>query len=202
MDVLNVICLKLARALRFQANLTICFWGDCVLVAAHIINRLFVPILNHQTPFEILYQTSPSYSHLRVFECLAFTSNPFCHHDKFLQRGVPCVFIGFPSNQNGYRLYNLLTHQCFVSRDVRFSEHILPYKLFSHTPPAEVIIPSSTELSPLTNPVDSLPPAGSPFPCVPHDPPLRKSTRPTTKPTWHDDYVMITHLSHLPPTKL
>lgn len=52
----------------------------------------------------------------------------------------------------GYKLYNLLTHSSFVSRDVRFFEHIMPYKLFSDVPstPASdfpILIHPSSNLS-------------------------------------------------------
>lgn len=40
------------------------------------------------------------------------------------------MFLGYPSNKKGYRLLNLLTDIVFVSRDVRFFEHIFPYKVF------------------------------------------------------------------------
>ena len=37
------------------------------------------------------------------------------------------MFLGYPTNQNGYKFYNLLTHSEFVSRDAMFYEHIFPY---------------------------------------------------------------------------
>ncbi|XP_074347249.1 uncharacterized protein LOC141686088 [Apium graveolens] len=47
--------------------------------------------------------------------------------DKFDQQGVPCVFIGYPPHQKGYKLLDLATKKEFVSRDVVFHERIFPY---------------------------------------------------------------------------
>lgn len=44
--------LEVARAVRFQANLPIRFWGECVLSAAYLINRLPTPVLKGKSPYE------------------------------------------------------------------------------------------------------------------------------------------------------
>lgn len=42
--------LEMGKALRFQVGLPLHFWGDCVLTAAYITNRLPTPILKNRTP--------------------------------------------------------------------------------------------------------------------------------------------------------
>jgi hypothetical protein len=90
--------LKTARALHFQSHLPITFWGECILSAVHIINRLSTLLLHKKTPFEILYNKLPDYSRMRVFGCVAFATivNP---SSKFSPRATKCIFLGYPMGQ-------------------------------------------------------------------------------------------------------
>ena len=88
--------LETARALRFQSHLPIKFWGECVLTtAAYLINCLPTPLLSKKSPFEILYNKPPSYSHMRVFGCLAYATSVH-PPSKFSPRAHRCVFLGYP----------------------------------------------------------------------------------------------------------
>ena len=64
--------LNVARALRFQANLPIQFWGECAMATTYLINLTPTPLLNGKTPYEILFQRLPPYSHIRIFGCLCY----------------------------------------------------------------------------------------------------------------------------------
>lgn len=119
--------LEVARALKFQSGLPISHWGECVLTAVHIINRLPTTALQNQIPYEVLFKKPVNYEELKTFGCLAFSCNPSHSGDKFLPRGVPCVFLGYPPTQKGFRLLNLLSKEIFVSRDVAFHEDIFPF---------------------------------------------------------------------------
>ncbi|XP_057520839.1 uncharacterized protein LOC130801095 [Amaranthus tricolor] len=119
--------LNVARALRFQANLPIYFWGESVLTAAHLINRTPTPLLQNKSPFEILFNKTPSYDTIRTFGCLFFAQNQKTNGDKFASRSRKCVFMGYPFGQKGWKLFDLDSKQFFVSRDVKLFEDVFPF---------------------------------------------------------------------------
>jgi hypothetical protein len=139
--------LNIARALRFQGDLPISFWGECVLTAGYLINRTPTPVLRGKTPYEMLYGQAPSYDHLKVFGCLCYAHNLGKTSDKFASRSRKCVFVGYPSGKKGWKLFDLDSQRYFVSRDVKFFETEFPYAHTSEegaTPSVEPV-----ELSPL-----------------------------------------------------
>ena len=62
--------LTVARALFFQSKVPLKFWGECVLTATHIINRLPSSTLNNKSPYEILHNEVLDYINFKVFEII------------------------------------------------------------------------------------------------------------------------------------
>ncbi|OMO88956.1 Integrase, catalytic core [Corchorus capsularis] len=119
--------LNVARSLRFQASLPIDFWGECVLHAVFLINRIPTKVLGNVTPFQKLFNESPNIDVLKVFGSLAFASNHSNIKNKFDSRSIKSVFLGFQPGVKGYKLYDLQNNKKNLSRDVTFYEHIYPF---------------------------------------------------------------------------
>ncbi|GKC47944.1 putative RNA-directed DNA polymerase [Tanacetum coccineum] len=84
-------------------------------------------VLSGKSPYELVYKSEPSYSHIRTFGCLCF-STVLNNNDKFVERSDKCVFIGYSMDKKGYKLYSLESKQVLFSRDVRFYETVYPFK--------------------------------------------------------------------------
>ena len=62
--------LNVARSLYFQSHLPVQYLGNAVLTSVYLINRLPCPLLSHKSPYKVLLNKIPNYSHLKVFGCL------------------------------------------------------------------------------------------------------------------------------------
>ena len=119
--------LETARALRFEANLPKGFWGECVLTAAYIINRLPSKVTKDKTPYEIIFHQKPDYEIMKIFGCLAYFKSNETKGDKFEARGRPGIFLGYPQGTKGYKIFDIKNKKIIVSRDVRFHENQFPF---------------------------------------------------------------------------
>ncbi|KAL4340022.1 hypothetical protein GQ457_08G034200 [Hibiscus cannabinus] len=119
--------LAVARALFFQSRVPIRFWGECLLTATYIINRLPSKSLDGKSPYELLHSQPPTYSHLKTFGCMCFVSTLKSSRDKFTERALPGVFIGYASGVKGYKVYVLQSRSIVISRNVVFHEDIFPF---------------------------------------------------------------------------
>ncbi|CAL1400086.1 unnamed protein product [Linum trigynum] len=107
----------------------------------------------NRSPFHVLFGKDPSYHHLRSFGCLVYARDNRRALDKFAERGRACIFVGYPSTQRGYRVFDLEDKRIYTSRDVKFLEAVYPYHLHAN-PSSTFMHAQSTRPSPvITEPV-------------------------------------------------
>ena len=76
-----------------------------------------------------------------MFGCECFASTIAATRTKFNPRSRRCVFIGYPFNVKGYKVFDLNSHLVFISRDVIFHESIFPNKTSNSCPSNEPFVP-------------------------------------------------------------
>ena len=113
-----------ARSLLLSSGVPSIFWGEALLTATYVINRIPTAHNSGLSPFEKLYGESPDYSSLRVFGCTCFVLRPHVERNKLSPRSALCVFLGYGIGQKGYRCFDPVSQKLYVSRHVTFLEHI------------------------------------------------------------------------------
>ncbi|KAL0667809.1 hypothetical protein Bca4012_030513 [Brassica carinata] len=114
--------MEVARSMMFHTNVPKRFWGDAVLTACYLINRIPTRILQDQSPYEVLNRNKSSIEHMRVFGCLCFVLIPGERRDKLAAKSTKAVFIGYSPHQKGYKCYVQESRRVLISRDVKFVE--------------------------------------------------------------------------------
>ena len=92
----------LVNAMLETAGLPKEWWGEAILTACHVLNK--VPTKNKEiTPFKEWEKKRLSLSYLRTWDCLAKVNVPINKKRKFGPKTVDCVFLGYAIHSVGYR---------------------------------------------------------------------------------------------------
>ncbi|CAN6687056.1 unnamed protein product [Malus baccata var. baccata] len=118
--------LETARALLIGASVPKRFWPEAVTYAVYVINRMPSRVVEFRTPLQVLTEHVPVVSTNtltpRVFGCVAYVHIHKIHRSKLDPCALRCVFVGFASQQKGYKCYHPETRHMYVTMDVTFSE--------------------------------------------------------------------------------
>lgn len=121
--------LEVARAIMFSTMVPKRFWGEAVLTAAYLINRMPSRVLKFKTPHNLFTQFFPHSQTisnnlpLKIFGCTAFVHIYDHHRTKLDPRSHKCLFIGYSSRKKGYKCYCPTNHKIYETRDVTFFEN-------------------------------------------------------------------------------
>ena len=122
-------------ALLSHAHTPLRFWDDAFQSACYLINRLPTSILQFQSPYEKLFNTSPDYLFLKTFGCSCWPNlRPYNTH-KLQPRSTQCVFLGYSLIHKGYKCLHLPSNRLYISRDVVFDETTFPFHQYSSSSP-------------------------------------------------------------------
>ena len=138
--------IETTRTLLIHGEVLEIFWGDAILTACYLINRMPSSVLKNNIPHSILFPHDPFHPlPLRVFRSACFVHNFSPGFDKLCPRSHKCVFLEFTRSQKGYKCFSPFLNRYFVSADVTFDEFSLYFK--SQSSP---LTPSNPDNSPST----------------------------------------------------
>ncbi|KAK3014747.1 hypothetical protein RJ639_009902 [Escallonia herrerae] len=98
----NCHLLEVVRASLIEAHLPLSYWGEALISAAYLINRVPSRTIDYQTPSQALVE-----------------------RNKLSPRALQCVFVGYAAHQKGYRCYHPPTRKMFITLDVVFHEDLM-----------------------------------------------------------------------------
>ena len=87
--------LDVVRATTIAASTPSQFWGEAALNSVYTINRCPSPIVQIQTPYDLLFSSSPSYDLPRVFGCIYFVLLRDHERNKLHSRSRLCCFLRY-----------------------------------------------------------------------------------------------------------
>ncbi|RDY13118.1 hypothetical protein CR513_02010, partial [Mucuna pruriens] len=122
----NRYLVETARTLLLSANVPTNHWGEAILTACFLINRMPSASLENQIPHSILFPKDKMY-HVppKVFGCVCFVHDVSLGRDKLSARAIKCVFLGYSRLQKGYKCYSPSTKRHYMSADVTFFEETM-----------------------------------------------------------------------------
>ncbi|RVW89100.1 Retrovirus-related Pol polyprotein from transposon TNT 1-94 [Vitis vinifera] len=125
--------LEVARCLMFSSNVPNYFWGEAILTATYLINRMPSRVLTFQSPRQLFLKQFP-HTHaassdlpLKVFGCTTFVHVYPQNRSKFAPRANKCIFLGYSPTQKGYKCYSPTNKRFYTTMDVSFFEHVFFY---------------------------------------------------------------------------
>ena len=124
----NRTLLDMTRCMMAQANLPISFWGDAILTAAYILNRVPSQSVS-STPYELWKGEKPNLEHLRPWGSAGYVHNTSHKYGKLGPRARKHIFIRYSESSKGYVMYGEHPDGGMTeteSRDIDFIETDFP----------------------------------------------------------------------------
>ena len=129
--------LEVTRSLMFTTHMPKCFWGEAILIATFLINRMPSKIVSMKTPLDTLLQSYPnSQLHhtlpLKTFGCTSSVHYIAPSRSKLEPCAIKCVLLGYSSTKHGYKCFDPISGKLFITMDVKFFEknHTFPSPLY------------------------------------------------------------------------
>lgn len=117
---------EMVRCMLNEANLPQTFWGEAIMTANYLQNRMATSATN-KTPYEILHKRRPQMKDMEIFGSPCYVKTPMINRSKLDNSSREMILLGYdPNNSNIYRCYDKDSCKIVVSRDVIFTKPTEP----------------------------------------------------------------------------
>ena len=128
---MNRTLMSTTRALLHHSGVPHRHWGEALMTAAYLRNRVPSRSIGGKTPLSLWdseLSASPNPLPLRVFGCECWALDTTPNKGKLEARAWHCVFLGYNWLRKSYRVLRLDNNEIISSRDVRFNERVFPFR--------------------------------------------------------------------------
>jgi hypothetical protein len=137
---LNRSLITMVRAMLLDGKLPLRFWGDAVLTACYLRNRL--PIgPNGTTPEEAYSGRKPNVGHLRAYGSVAYAHIPAETRLKIAPTAEKTCLVGYMPTARQYRLYSPERRRIVIATAPKFDENKRLDYNWEETLPGDLVIP-------------------------------------------------------------
>ena len=205
----NRTLLEMTRSMLKHMNVPNWMLGEAVRHATYLINRIATRSLIDKKPYAALRGRKPNLGHIKIFGCVCYARTTTAGRKKLDDRSRTLVHLGTEPGSKAYRLLDPTSKKIIVSRDVIFDEDKVwnwnatgrtedsgsgsfevDIRKFEDTSSAQAI--SDDEGNEEVNEEDGE--SDEEGDVQSDEPPLRRSTRVSMKPSYLDDYVLLAEL--------
>lgn len=121
---INRTILEKARSILKTACLGKEFWAEAAHTSVYLYNRTIKSKMD-TTSYQKIFGQVPDVGHLKIFGCVCYNHIDTTGQDKLENRVQKCLFVGYPDQHKGYRLWNITKQKIVVGRSVTFDERSL-----------------------------------------------------------------------------
>ena len=202
----NRTLMEMTRSMMKHMSVPSYLWGEAVRHSTYLINRVATRTLKLQTPYESYKKKKPNVGHLRVFGCVCYAKNEAPHLKKLDDRSKELVHLGIEPGSKAYRLYDPTNRRVVVSRDVIFAESkqwkwnekethkpiMITLPMASSESTSDTVAEEDESEHAYSNDEETEETEETEDQVI-----LRRSTRQTSRPSYLDDYVLMSEIEEI-----
>ena len=202
----NRTLMEMTRSMMKHMSVPSYLWGEAVRHSTYLIHRVATRTLRLQTPYECYKKKKPNVGHLRVFGCVCYAKNEAPHLKKLDDRSRELVHLGIEPGSKAYRLYDPTNRRVVVSRDVIFAESkqwkwneketdkptMITLPMASSESTSDTVAEEDESEHAYSNDEETEETEETEDQVI-----LRRSTRQTSRPSYLDDYVLMSEIEEI-----